>query len=333
MGAMPRIAIFVAVVILTAVSMWTTYVSLKESILPEPVVTIPLGDDKSWDCSIFALGLSVAIGLMLFALKLAIIDGQKRLNLAGVMGLTVVAFISIAFNMDVLYRVHDKEFFIRHSAGKVKGNYDTYLATVQADLTQKKQTIEKQLARQEGELESEIRGLREEPAGYGAKARQEDYRLTVLAKEVAVEIAGIDEALASVAEADALLVESQPGTIEEIQALQDKLRVAVKNAGSLAGVPMPETVALESPLFAVFERLFDIKQVGLKEIFFLVLAFLIDLGDIVGYSLVPAHPNSRKRRRRTMPFPDDPQPDNIRKYLPQPEDEAPASKAERYEAD
>ena len=288
MGGISKLAIFMAMVLLTIVSMWTTYASLKDSVLPAPIVAIPIGPNFTWNCSIFALGLSVAIGLMLFALKLAIIDGQKRLNLVGIIGLTIVASISITFNMDVLYRVGDREFFLRHSTAKVKSTYDNYLAEVRTSLLAQKQEAQKSIARQAGELESEIRGLREAPAGYGSRARSEDHRLTVLAKEMEVEVTTIDEAIAAQEAADAILAGSQPQNIEEIQVLQDELRVAVKNAGALAGVALPAPVSLENPLFAVFEKLFDFETVGWKEIFFLALAFLIDLGDIIGYSLVPA---------------------------------------------
>jgi hypothetical protein len=315
MGGISRLAIFVAVVLLTIVSMWTTYASLKDSIMPEPMVTIPLGRGYTWDCSIFALGLSVAIGLMLFALKLAIIDGQKRLNIFGLIGMTVVASISITFNMDVLYRVGDREFFLRHSTAKVKSTYDTYLAEVRTQLLSQKQGSEKALARQEGELEAEIRGLREDPAGYGRRAKQEDHRLTVLEKETAVEVSSIEEALIAQEQADALLASSQPKNIDEVLQLQDQLRVAVKNAGALAGVAMPESVSVENPLFAVFEKLFDFETVGWKELFFLALAFLIDLGDIIGYCMVPAaaavkptyeafNPNTLPTRRRRVTGPE-----------------------------
>jgi len=316
MGGISKLAIFVAVVLLTIVSMWTTYASLKDSIMPEPVLSIPLGRGYTWDCSIFALGLSVAIGLMLFALKLAIIDGQKRLNIFGLIGMTVVASISITFNMDVLYRVGDREFFLRHSTAKVKSTYDTYLAEVRTQLLSQKQGTEKALARQEGELEAEIRGLREDPAGYGRRARQEDHRLTVLEKETAVEVSSIEDALIAQEQADALLASSQPKTIDEVLQLQDQLRVAVKNAGALAGVAMPEPVSVENPLFAVFEKLFDFETVGWKELFFLALAFLIDLGDIIGYCLVPAaaavpasthdafNPSTLPTRRRRVAVPE-----------------------------
>ncbi|MCF6285856.1 MAG: hypothetical protein L3K26_11750, partial [Candidatus Hydrogenedentes bacterium] len=40
----------------------------------------------------------------------------------------------------------------------------------------------------------------------------------------------------------------------------------------------------------------DLETVGWKEIFFLILAFLTDLGDIIGYSLVPATVASTKTR-------------------------------------
>lgn len=328
MGGISKLAIFMAMVLLTVVSMWTTYASLRDSVMPAPVVPIPITADLTWNCSIFALGLSVAIGLMLFALKLAIIDGQKRLNLIGIIGLTIVASISITFNMDVLYRVGDQAFFLRHSTAKVKSTYDTYLSEVRNSLLAQKQDAQKSIARQEGELEAEIRGLREAPAGYGNRARAEDHRLTVLAKEMEVEVTTIDEAIAAQEAADALLANSQPQTIPEIQALQDELRVAVKNAGALAGVAMPQPVSLENPLFAVFEKLFDFENVGWKELFFLALAFLIDLGDIIGYSLVPAgaaatasasrydtfNPQSLPARRRKAPerIPDD-------EYLPFPD--------------
>lgn len=320
MGVISRLAIFFAMLLLTIVSMWTTYASLRDSVLPEPIIPIPLGMLGTWNCSIFALGLSVAIGLMLFALKLAIIDGQKRLNLVGIIGLTVVASVSITFNMDVLYRVGDREFYLRHATDKVKRAYDTYLAEVRASLLARKQDGEKTLARQTGELEAEIRGLREAPAGYGNRARAEDHRLTVLGHEVAVELAAIDAAIAEQEAADAILAGRRPENIAEVEALQDELRVAVKNAGALAGIAMPEPVALESPLFAVFERLFDPESVGWKEIFFLALAFLIDLGDIIGYSLVPAgaaasirvyhdpvfpQPLPARRRRGPLRIPED----------------------------
>lgn len=321
MGGVSKFAIFLAMVLLTVVSMWTTYASLRDSIMPEPTVPIPIGDHFTWNCSIFALGLSVAIGLMLFALKLAIVDGQKRLNIFGIIGMTIVASISITFNMDVLYRIGDRDFFLSHSTAKVKSTYDSYLTEVRSRLLAQKQDAEKSIARQEGELESEIRGLREAPAGYGNRARAEDHRLTVLAKEMEVEVASVDEALAAQAAADAILAESQPRSIPEVQALQDELRVAVKNAAAMAGLPLPEPVSLENPLFAVFEKLFDFKTVGWKEIFFLALAFLIDLGDIIGYSLVPAgktasgaatrydtfNPQSLPTRRRRGPerIPDD----------------------------
>jgi len=288
MGVVSKGAIFLAMVILTIVSMWTTYASLKDSILPEPMVAIPMTDTFTWNCSIFALGLSVAIGLMLFALKLAIIDQQKKLNFMGIVGLTIVAFISITFNMDVLYRVGDRDFFLRHSTAKVKDSYGAYLSEVRTKLLEEKQAAERVLARQAGELEAEIKGLREAPAGYGNRARSEDHRLTVLAKEMEVELISLEAALAAQAEADALLASSRPETIADVEILQDRLRVEAKNVGALAGVDLPAPISLENPLFAVFERLFDFETVGWKEIFFLILAFLIDLGDIIGYSLVPA---------------------------------------------
>ena len=297
-----RTIVLIAMILLTMVSMWTTYVSLHDSILPEPVVELPLFEGFVWKCSIVALGLSVAIGLMLFALKAAIVNGQKRLNIVGILGLTVVAFISIAFNMDVLYRTADRAFFLRYSNERMRGAYEEYLAEVQGTLSARRTELLREVAKQEGELDAEIRGLRKAPAGYGQYARQEDYRLTLLQKTTEVELKAVDEALLSKAEADALLRDTSPESIEEIDALQQKLRAACKDIAGASGVPLPPVVQLESPLFAVFGKLFDFKTVGLKEIFFLMIAFFLDLGDIIGYSLLPNR-KPQKKNAASRPCP------------------------------
>lgn len=294
MTTFPRVLLFAGMILLTLVSMWTTYKSLHDSILPEPTVPIPLGSFGVWQCSIVALALSVAIGVMLFALKLAIIDEQKRLNLLGIVGMIVVAFISIVFNMDVLYRTADREFFVRYSATRVKDTYAKYLADVQRTIVEKKKSLQTALAEQEGELETEVMGLRQAPAGYGPRARQEDYRLMILEKTTSVEIATLDEALQALRQADELLRGDNPNTIEEVEQLQAKLLVAVKEPGAVASIPLPEPVKLDNPLFAVFSRLFDVKTIGFKEIFFLAIALFLDLGDIIGYSLIPNKPKKRK---------------------------------------
>lgn len=292
-----RSIIIVAMTLLGIVSVWTTYKSLTDSILPEPLVGIPLPNGVLWQCSIFALGLSVAIGLMLFALKMAIIDDQKRLNLLGFVGMSVVASISIAFNMDVLYRTAKKDFYINFAYNQMRTQYDDYLADVQNTLMHRREEILKQVAGQEGELEAEIKGLRQAPAGYGQRARQEDYRLTVVSKTAAIELESIDQALEAKNKANELLAAAAPRNIQGIQDLQNQLRVAVKDAGAIAGKPLPPSVESDSPLFAVFANLFDPKAIGLFEVFILALAFLLDLGDIVGYSLVPS-----KQGKRTRPY-------------------------------
>jgi hypothetical protein len=294
MSKTTRVFFFVGMVLLTIVSMWTTYVSVNDSILPEPKIGIPLGDGETWDCSVIALALSVAIGLMLFALKLAIIDEHKRLSVVGVIGLTVLAFISISFNMDVLYRTAEQDFFMRFSAARMKSTYADYLLEVQSTLLKEEQALKLRVAEQEAELEAEIRGLREDPEGYGPIARAEDYELIKRQKETGVKLAAIENAMKSKEEADQLLQGASPQTLDEIQQLQDQLRVIVKDVGVATGVPLPPLVQLQKPLFAVFSKLFDFKTVGLKEIFFLILAFFLDLGDIVGYTLVP-------KGRRTSP--------------------------------
>ncbi|HOZ46391.1 MAG TPA: hypothetical protein PLO37_14830 [Candidatus Hydrogenedentes bacterium] len=291
-----RAIIVTAMIVLTVVSMWTTYVSLKDSILPEPTISVPLWEGHAWKCSVFALALSVAIGLMLFALKVAIIDEQKKLNIVGVVGLAVIAFISISFNMDVLYRTADREFFLRYSTARTRQAYEDFLMQADAALTERRDEIRREVASQQGELEAEVDGLREAPEGYGPKARQEDYRLRLLEKTSEVDLTTLNETIALKGEADTLLRERSPQSIDEIQAMQNDLRVILKDVGARAGIPLPEPVQLESPLFAVFQRLFDFKTVGLKEIFFLLIAIFLDLGDIIGYSLVPNRPE-RKRKR------------------------------------
>ncbi len=301
MKVLTQTIIFVAMVILTIVSMWTTYVSLHDSILPEPAVNIPLGD-YVWECSVFALALSVAIGLMLFALKMAIIDEQKRLSITGIIGLTVVAFISISFNMDVLYRTADHEFFLDYSSNQVTRVYEEHLANVQTELVNRRDGLLKDVARQKGELEAEIRGIRQAPAGYGQIAKQEDYNLTLLEKEVTVAVNSIEEALLAMEQANEVLRTTVPTTIDEIEQLQNELRVLARDAGVAAGLPLPEPVQTESPLFAVFAKLFDLKSIGIKELFFLAIALFLDLGDIVGYTLVPSG-RPKKRVRGPMQRP------------------------------
>jgi hypothetical protein len=297
--------IIVAMTMLGIVSMWTTYRSLTDSILPEPLVGIPLPNGVLWQCSIFALLLSVAIGMMLFALKMAIVDDQKKLNFLGILGLCVVGSISIAFNMDVLYRTAKKDFYLSYSYNQMRSVYDSYLTDVQKNLAERKSKIEKEVAKQEGELEAEVKGLRAAPQGYGTRAKEEDYHLTVLSKTAAVELASIDQALEAEKRADELLAQGAPQSLQGIQDMQNQLRVAVKDAGAVAGLPLPAAVQTNSPLFAVFSNLFDWKSIGLFEVFILVLALLLDIGDIVGYVLVPNKPATPKHARPYLrPMPD-----------------------------
>lgn len=296
MGNLPRFIFFIAMIMLGIVSMWTTYMSLHDSILPTPVVNIPFSPTLIVPCSIFALALSVAIGLMLFALKMSIIDEQKRLNIVGVIGMTCVAFISIAFNIDVLYRTADHDFFQRFSTTRMKTVYEDYLTQVQGTLNERRQAALMVVATQEGELESEVKGLREKPAGYGPVAKNEDHYLTVLKHTSEVDLKNLDEAFVAKQKADELLATTKPQTINEIDDLQHQLRVVVKDLGAIAGVPLPEPVRFESPIFAVFTKLFDFKQIGLMEIFIVIVGFMLDLGDIIGYTLIPT------RRKRTPAF-------------------------------
>ena len=298
-----KIMLFIAMSLLTVVSIYTTYASLNDSILPEPTVMIPLAGGTVWKCSVIALGLSVAIGMMLFALKMAIIGGQKRLNIFGILGMTIVAFISIVFNMDVLYRTADREFYLRYSNDRMRSTYEGYLAEVQGVLQERKTELLRSVAKQEGELDAETKGLRKAPAGYGQYAKEEDYKLTVLQKTAAVDLEALEQAMATKAQADDLLRTAVPEKLEDIDKTQAELRVIVKDLSGVSGVALPQLVKTESPLFAVFAKLMDIKTVGFKEIFFLMIAFFLDLGDIIGYTLVPNKKDKKAPAVRLDPFP------------------------------
>jgi hypothetical protein len=244
--------------------------------------------------------LSVGIGLMLFALKVAIIDEQKRLNLVGILGLGIVAFISISFNMDVFYRAANRDFYINYTSAEMKKVYADYVAEVESKLSERRTELLKQVAKQEGELESEIRGIREDPEGYGPKAKREDYQLTLLQKETEVELRALEEARAAKAKADDLLTQS-PLDLTGVEALQGELQAAVKDMGAKAGVPLPAPYRARNQLFVVFAKLFDFRNSDFMEIcmslLIMALAVLLDLGDIVGYSMVPDQPGGKRSRK------------------------------------
>jgi hypothetical protein len=295
-----KFVILIAMVMFTIASIVTTYISLSISVLPEPSVTIPITEDVQWDCAYLALLISLGIGLMLFALKVAIIDEKKRLNVVGLLGLLIVAFISISFNMDVFYRAANRDFYINYTNAQLKKVYADYLAEAESKLSAKKTELLKQVAKQEGELESEIRGIRQDPQGYGPKAKSEDYKLTLLQKETEVELRSIEEAQALKEKADALLTQT-PKDLLEVEALQGELQAAVKDMGAKAGVPLPEPYRAQNQLFVVFAKLFDLRNSNFMEIcmslLIMALAILLDLGDIIGYNMVPDDPNAKRARK------------------------------------
>ncbi|MFA6239426.1 MAG: hypothetical protein WC655_00770 [Candidatus Hydrogenedentales bacterium] len=293
MKKIPIFIMYTAMVLLTFVSMWTTYVSVSQSILPEPTIAIPLPNGVVHNCSFIALALAVAIGLMLFALKMAIIDDQKKLNIFGIVGLTVIGFISISFNLDVLYRVADKDFYLRYSDSQMRTPYEEFLSKAQATLLERKDAALRVVAKQEGELEAEIGGLRKKPAGYGNEARKEDYALTLKRKDADVDLQGVEDALLVKSQADLLLASTMATSIDDVFALQDKLRVVLKDLSAVSGIPLPAPVRIENHLFAVFNKFSHLSQIGMKEVFFLLIAFFLDLGDIIGYSMVPNKPKKK----------------------------------------
>lgn len=328
MEALTRTILFIAMVMLAVVSMWTTYVSLRDSILPTPEVDLPLFNGAVWTCSIFALLLAVAIGLMLFALKLAIIDGQKRINFPGLVGMIIVAFISITFSFDVLYRTADPDVLLNETASAVRGVYDEHLASVQTKVIQERERLLKDIPQQDHELKAEPLSFRDapsefEPGAYDGTddlAEPESEALEfgdipndlatsagsqagqpTIPEIIAAELETITAALAAVNEANELLRTSLPRTVADVEQLENQLRGLVTDATARAGIPMPEPVRIDTPLFAVLGKLLDWKTVGLKEIFFLAIAIILDLGDIIGYSLIPSKPKTAAKKPEWLP--------------------------------
>jgi hypothetical protein len=306
MSVIARAMVYLALTMFSVVSMWMTYASLHDSILLKPEVSIPLWNGVVWQCSVFALLISMAIGLMLFALKLTIIEGQRRLNLFGFVGLLLVASISIVFNVDVLYRVANPTFYERHAYNAVRSVYDAYLTDVQAELPSRRDPQPTEPVSLEAGLDAEREGLGEDPAGLGAQE-------------------GIDPALAAREKVEALLAKSMPDTVEGVAAWQEEIRAAAKPLGELAGKPLPPAARVETPLSAVFANLMDWQKLGFMEVFILALAVLLDLGDIVGYSLIPNQPKKRRSALPAMPEFDMPEmavlppTDRIKKENPPPE--------------
>ncbi len=296
-----KFVILIAMIIFTIASIVTTYISLSSSVLPEPSVTIPITENVTWDCAYLALMISAGIGLMLFALKVAIIDEQKRLTLTGVLGLLIIAFISVSFNMDVFYRAANRDFYIHFTSAEMKRVYADYLAEVDAKLSTRKTELLKLVAKQEAELESEIRGIREAPEGYGPKAKSEEYKLTLLQKEAEVDLQALEEVRASRLRANELLVES-PLDLAGVETLQGELQAALKDLGAKAGIPLPEPYRAQNQLFVVFAKLFDFRNSNFMEIcmslLIMALALLLDLGDIIGFSMVPDEPGGKRTRKR-----------------------------------
>lgn len=289
----------IAMTALTLVSMWTTYVSLSDSILPGPEVAVPIGDGKSVPLAVPALVLSVGIGMMLLALKFAIINERRNLGILGFAGLFIVAFISISFNVDVLYRVSHQDFMLKHADQKMRATYEDYMAEVQSVLAKRETTLLRDVARQEAELESEIEGLREAPAGFGERARAEKYQLNIMQKEAEVDLQNLEAAIIAKEKADELLTAALPRSIDDVLELETQLRVIVKDAGAVAGVPMPAPVELELPIFAVFSRLFDPQRIDFMACFILLTAIFLDLADIIGFNLVAR--SSRDHKLGTPP--------------------------------
>jgi hypothetical protein len=194
----------------------------------------------------------------------------------------------------VLYRTANADFHLRYTDSQMRQTYENYLAEVQHTLAERQSAVRKQVAIQEGELESEIQGLRQAPAGFGNRAREEQYELTLLEKESEIELESVREGLAAKDKADLLLASTFPTTLAGVQELENEVRVLARDAGTAANIPMPPPSEPETPLFAVFSNLFDPETIGFEEVFFLLIAVMLDLGDIVGFNLV-----TRKASMRT----------------------------------
>jgi hypothetical protein len=94
-----------ATLALTALSIWANYVSLSSSVLPKPTFTLSLVTGAPWHCSLPALGLAMAIGLLLLAIKVSAAGQDRSIGITGYCAFAVVASFSILFNMDAIYRV------------------------------------------------------------------------------------------------------------------------------------------------------------------------------------------------------------------------------------
>ncbi len=274
MRFLTRAIVVVAMIGLTVVSIWTSYASLHDSVLPAPDIPIRLPNGVLWECSLFALILSVALGLLLLALKLAMIEGAKRVTLAGFLGLAIVASLSIAFNVDVLYRWANPDFYLNYSHDRLREAYDPFLAEVSAALESRREARLPEAMRPGAALDAPTEGL--QPGASEANA------------------AASEGAFAPLREFEELLRGPLSPSAEELDALQARLRVAADDLSTQLNLPRPEAPEIRKPLFAVFDTLIDGRGIGAMEVLILLLAVVLDLGDVVGFSLIPTRPRTRR---------------------------------------
>ena len=124
--------------------------------------------------------------------------------------------------------------------------------------------------------------------------------MTLLQKEAEVELRALDEVQSSRQHANELLVKS-PQDLAGVEALQGELQAALKDLGAKAGIPLPEPYRAQNQLFVVFAKLFDFRNSSFMEIcmslLIMALALLLDLGDIIGFSMVPDEPGGKRTRK------------------------------------
>src|SRR5690606_21468352 len=146
----------------------------------------------------------------------------------------------------------EQDFMIRNSTDNMRSAYEEVLVGAQSELQERREAAMKIVARQEGEMVAEVKGLREGPAGYGPRAREEGHQLTSMSKPAGVDLESVNQAILAKEQADGLLATSLPRTVDDIQTLQNELRVQLKDVAAISGVTLPDPVNTENPLFAVF---------------------------------------------------------------------------------
>ena len=120
----------IATLALTALSIWANYVSLSASVLPLPTIALSLFTGATWQCSLPALGLAIAIGLLLLAIKVNAAGCGKSVGFAGYCAFAVVACFSILFNVDAIYRMTQEGYDLQLANQQTTAVFGPYMAAL-----------------------------------------------------------------------------------------------------------------------------------------------------------------------------------------------------------